>query len=114
MSFQVIMSGRKFVLLALVLLLSACSTQPTPPPTLAPTPTPTPLPLTERDVPRVTVEEAKAAVDRGAAILVDVRSAEAFEVSHIPGALNIQLGEFETNPMGLDLPKDRWIITYCT
>lgn len=98
----------------LVLLLSACSTQPTPPPTLAPTPTLTPLPLTERDVPRVTVEEAKAAVDRGAAILVDVRSADAFEVSHISGALNIQLGEFETNPTGLDLPKDQWIITYCT
>jgi rhodanese-related sulfurtransferase len=72
------------------------------------------LPLTEREVPRVTVEEAKAALDSGAAAMVDVRSTEAFAVSHIAEAFNIQLGEIETNPTGPDLPKDQWIITYCT
>jgi rhodanese-related sulfurtransferase len=60
------------------------------------------------------VQEAKAALDRGAAIIVDVRSAEAFDVSHIAGAINIQLGEIETDPTGLNLAKDQWIITYCT
>lgn len=65
-------------------------------------------------MPRVTVEETKAALESGAAIIVDVRSAEGYEASHIPGAINIQLGEFETNPTDLKLDKEQWIITYCT
>ena len=72
------------------------------------------LPLTEAEVPRVTVEEAKAALDNGTAIIVDVRSGQAYDLSHIPGALTIPLGEFETNPKKISLPKDGWIITYCT
>ena len=74
----------------------------------------TQVPLTEAEVPRVTIQDAKAAFDRGEAIIVDVRGADAYQVSHIAGAINIQLGEFETNPTGLDLDKDQWIITYCT
>jgi 3-mercaptopyruvate sulfurtransferase SseA len=72
------------------------------------------IPLSENEVRRVTVEDAKTAFDNGTAIIVDVRSEQAFAASHIPGAINIQLGEFETNPTELDLPKDEWIITYCT
>ncbi|HJR80103.1 MAG TPA: rhodanese-like domain-containing protein [Anaerolineales bacterium] len=72
------------------------------------------LPQTEAEVPRVTVEEAKVALDSGEAIVVDVRSAEAYEVSHIVGAIHIPLGEIEANPTGFDLDTDRWIITYCT
>jgi len=78
------------------------------------TPTAVKIPLTEADVPRVSLEKAKAASDNGAAIIVDVRSKEAYDASHIPGAINIPLGDFETNPANLDLPKDAWIITYCT
>ena len=78
------------------------------------TPTAGTIPLTEADVPRVKAEEAKIAVDSGAAIIVDVRSKEAFAASHIAGSINIPLTEFETNPTGLDLQKDQWIITYCT
>ena len=72
------------------------------------------IPQTEAEVPRVTVEEAKAALDSGAAIIVDVRSREAYDVSHIEGALFIPLGEFETDIASIDLPKEQWIITYCT
>jgi len=72
------------------------------------------LPLIEAEVPRLTVEEAKAALDSGLAVVVDVRSTAAYEASHIPGAINIQLGEIETNPTGLELAKDQWVITYCT
>lgn len=72
------------------------------------------LPHTEAEVPRVAVEEAKAALDSGAAIIVDVRSAEAYEMGHVAGAMHIPLGEIEANPTGLDLEKDQWIITYCT
>ena len=77
-------------------------------------PTKSNLPLTEADVPRVSLEEALVAFSSGAAIIVDVRSKQAYDASHIPGALSIELGQIETNPTSLNLPKDQWIITYCT
>jgi 3-mercaptopyruvate sulfurtransferase SseA len=72
------------------------------------------IPLTEAEVPRVTAEDAKAAFDNDTAIIVDVRSQESYATSHVAGALSIPLGEFETNIASIDLPKDKWIITYCT
>ena len=77
-------------------------------------PTESNIPLTEAEVPRVSLEEALVAYSSGTAIFVDVRSRQAFDASHIPDALNIQLGEFETDPAKIKLPKDEWIITYCT
>jgi 3-mercaptopyruvate sulfurtransferase SseA len=74
----------------------------------------TDLPLTEADVPRVPVDEAKAAFDNGKAIIVDVRSAEAYTAGHAVGAINIPLVEFENNIGSVPLNKDQWIITYCT
>ena len=72
------------------------------------------LPLTEADVPRVTVEEAKAALESGAAVVVDVRDPAQYEQSHVAGAISIGLDDIEANPTGVDLDKDQWIITYCT
>jgi hypothetical protein len=72
------------------------------------------LPATEAEVPRVPVDVAKAAFDTGQAIIVDVRSADAYAASHVKGAINLQLGEIENNPSGLKLNKNQWIITYCT
>lgn len=72
------------------------------------------LPQTEAEVPRVTLEEAKAALESSEAIVVDVRSAEAYDVSHIAGAIHIPLEEIEANPTGLELDKEQWILTYCT
>lgn len=72
------------------------------------------LPRTEDAVPRVDVATAKAALDSGAAIIVDVRSAAAYNESHVAGALSIPLNEFETNIANLGLDKEQWIITYCT
>ncbi len=71
-------------------------------------------PLTEAQVPRISVSDAKAAVDSGAATLVDVRSADSYASGHAAGAISIQLGNFETNIDKLSLEKDQWIITYCT
>jgi len=71
-------------------------------------------PSTEADVPRVTAEDAKAAFDSGEAVIVDVRSAEAYAEAHVAGALSIPLGEFENNITNIPLDKDQWIITYCT
>lgn len=72
------------------------------------------LPRTEADVPRVSVEEALAALNGGAAILVDVRSVQSFVAGHVAGALSIPLDRIEENPQGLSLDKNQWIITYCT
>jgi len=116
------MSKTKIIFVLIILLtISACNTvAPTQilPPTVIPEPTNPPqksrLPLSEAGVQRVEVEVAKAAIDTGAAIVVDVRSKQAYEASHIPGAINIQLGEFEVNIAGIKLEKDQWIITYCT
>ena len=72
------------------------------------------IPQTEDAVPRVTVEQAKAAVDTGAAVIVDVRSQQDYEKSRIAGALFIPLEDFENNIADLDLSKEQWIITYCT
>jgi 3-mercaptopyruvate sulfurtransferase SseA len=72
------------------------------------------FPLTEADVPRVTVEEARAALESGEAIIVDVRNPAQYEKSHVAGAISIWLDEIEANPTGLNLDKDQWIITYCT
>ena len=72
------------------------------------------LPLNEAAVPRVPVEQAKAALDTGAAIFVDVRSLDAYQAKHIKGAISIPLADIEANPTGVKLDKDQWIITYCT
>ena len=95
-----------------VLVLSACSSA-----TPAAEPTTVPqegIPQSEAAVPRVSVEDAVAALQSGEAIVVDVRGAEAYQAGHIPGALSVPLGEIETNPDGLALDKEQWIITYCT
>ena len=104
---------KKFILVIPILLLAtlACSsalsqTEPT-----QGTPN---IPATEADVPRISVEDAKAAVDGSEAVIVDVRSAESFSAGHIAGAISIPLAEFETNISNIALEKDQWIITYCT
>lgn len=111
------------VLAGLMVLLAACApaaqTQPGPAPTVPVTIEPSPtlaggVPQTEADVPRVSVEDTIAAVQSGEAIVVDVRSVQGFQASHIPGALSIPLFDIESNPGGVGLDKEKWIITYCT
>ena len=72
------------------------------------------LPATEADVPRVPLEEALTAHTAGAAVFVDVRDPGSYAASHIPGAINIPLTEFENNIANVDLDKEAWVITYCT
>ena len=64
------------------------------------------------EIPRVSIEEAKAAVDEGSAVVLDVRDAGSFAASHMPGAINIPTGELSSRLGELD--KSEWIITYCT
>ena len=64
------------------------------------------------NIPRVSLRDAKAAFDQKTAVFVDVRDADSFAAGHIPGAINIPLGEVPTRAAELD--PNAWIITYCT
>jgi rhodanese-like protein len=72
------------------------------------------LPETDADVPRVSIEKTLVAITAGAAVIVDVRNSGDYAQGHIEGAISIPLSDIETNPAGLGLDKDQWIITYCT
>jgi 3-mercaptopyruvate sulfurtransferase SseA len=100
---------RKFLLLPVLLGLAlACSflTSTQPAPEIGEPQIP------ESEVPRTSLEEAKAAYDNGTAIFVDVRAVSSYEEGHIPGALSIPLTEIERR-MG-ELDPEQWIIPYCT
>ena len=64
------------------------------------------------EIERVSLEDAKAALDAGTAVFVDVRGVDAYDMSHIPGSLSIPLAELESRLAELD--PNQWIITYCT
>ncbi|MGB9180540.1 MAG: rhodanese-like domain-containing protein [Pyrinomonadaceae bacterium] len=61
---------------------------------------------------RITPVEAKEALDKGEAIVVDVRSEASYEAAHVKGAILIPTTEILSH---LDkLPRDKTIITYCS
>lgn len=64
----------------------------------------------QTDVRNVDLEQAKAEFDKGKALFVDLRSPEAYEDSHIPGALSMPLREILRRID--ELPRDRPIIFY--
>jgi 3-mercaptopyruvate sulfurtransferase SseA len=66
----------------------------------------------EDKMPRVKVEEAKKMVAEGKAVIIDVRGAEAYKMSHIKGALDIPLNKLEAGDFK-NLPKDKVLIAYC-
>lgn len=64
------------------------------------------------EVPRISVEDTKAQFDANSAIIVDVRSPDAYASSHIPNSLSIPEEELEARVD--ELPKDAEILLYCT
>jgi 3-mercaptopyruvate sulfurtransferase SseA len=64
------------------------------------------------EIPRISVQDAKAAYDIGNAIFVDVRDPESYAQSHIVGAISIPLQDLPNRIQELD--PQAWIITYCT
>lgn len=62
--------------------------------------------------PRISAAEARKALDAGQAVLVDVRSLDAWQEEHAKGAVNIPVNEISVR-FG-ELPKDKQIIAYCT
>jgi 3-mercaptopyruvate sulfurtransferase SseA len=63
-------------------------------------------------VKRVTTTELREALDKGTAIVVDVRSATVYQQNHIKGSINIPLEQTEARLS--ELPRDKMIVTYCS
>jgi 3-mercaptopyruvate sulfurtransferase SseA len=64
------------------------------------------------EIARVSIQDAKAALESGEAVLLDVRSADAFAGRRIAGAVNIPVAELGGRISELD--PNKWIIPYCT
>ena len=64
------------------------------------------------DVDRIEAQDAKRLVDKGEAVIVDVRSRAAWDMGHVQGALHVPTEELDARLS--QLPKDKLIITYCT
>jgi rhodanese-related sulfurtransferase len=66
-------------------------------------------------VPRITVQELKAKIDKGEdVIIIDVRAGREYEESKIKikGAVRIPIVKLDERSS--ELPRDKEIITYCT
>ena len=66
----------------------------------------------EDNAPRISLADAKKDFDSGKAIFIDTRAANAYDVEHIKGSINIPIGDFETR--FTEVPKDKKIIAYCS
>jgi 3-mercaptopyruvate sulfurtransferase SseA len=84
------------------------------PPNPAPqaAPAPPPAAATEATARRIPAAEAREALAKGKAVLVDVRSKQEYDSSHAQGALSIPLTEIDARAG--ELPKDKLVVTYCT
>lgn len=88
-------------------------TTPSPTATFVPlvTPSATVAGPARADVLRIGVVEAKAKMDAGEAILVDVRTEGAYRGQHIAGAISIPVDQVSRRHA--QLPDDKLIIFYC-
>jgi hypothetical protein len=74
---------------------------------------PTPNVISEASqVPRASLEEAYRAYQQDEAVFIDVRSIDNYSIAHVKGAITIPENEV-ANRMS-ELPKNKWIIPYCT
>lgn len=74
-----------------------------------------PLPTTELPFPnieRISLKETQSKLDKGDALLIDVRTKELYDQSHAARA--ISLPEDEVGTRLSELPKDKLLILYCT
>jgi 3-mercaptopyruvate sulfurtransferase SseA len=66
----------------------------------------------ESDAKRISLKEAKDAYDAGTALIVDTRSADAYNSERIKSSINIPYGDLEKRID--ELSKDKQIIFYCS
>jgi rhodanese-related sulfurtransferase len=60
----------------------------------------------------ITVDELRAELARGGAVIVDVRNEQQFAASHIAGSVHIPFAQVASRAS--ELPKDKLIVLYCT
>jgi len=60
---------------------------------------------------RVTPNEVKGMLERGEAVMVDVRGKDEFATGHIKGALSLPRNELAARAS--ELPKDKLLVFYC-
>ena len=70
----------------------------------------TPAPAGD-DVRRVTQEDLRAALERGTAVVYDVRDRASYEAGHIKGAKHVPWEQVEHRLS--EFPKDKLVVTYC-
>jgi 3-mercaptopyruvate sulfurtransferase SseA len=61
---------------------------------------------------RITPAEVRVALEKGEAVIVDVRGPGAYEAGHVKGALSMPTDQLLSR-IG-ELPRDKMIITYCS
>ena len=61
---------------------------------------------------RITTVELRNALDKGEAVVVDVRNDTTYKLGHVQGAMLIPFGEIDARAS--ELPKDKLIVTYCS
>jgi 3-mercaptopyruvate sulfurtransferase SseA len=114
----ILASALVVVVLAVILAVSASHKKETAV-TSAQTARPTPVqqapqqpPAPADGVRRVTVDELRAALEKGSAVVVDVRGEDQYKAGHIKGALWIPGDQIANRAK--ELPKDKLIVTYCS
>ena len=60
---------------------------------------------------RVSVDDLRARMKKGAAVLLDVRPSAEYAASHLPSAISIPLEELDRRLS--ELPRNRTIVAYC-
>jgi 3-mercaptopyruvate sulfurtransferase SseA len=104
---------RSALLLAILLAFASWSAQGQAQTAAPAAPRPSPTPLVGPDgARRISVDDARNAIENGQAIVIDVRTEDVYNAGHIKGALSAPLAEFDKHLS--EMPKDKLIITYCS
>jgi rhodanese-related sulfurtransferase len=64
-----------------------------------------------REFKRVSVEDLRTRLEKGTAVLLDVRPSAEYAASHLPSALSIPLEELDRRLS--ELPHSRTVVAYC-
>jgi 3-mercaptopyruvate sulfurtransferase SseA len=64
------------------------------------------------EVPRITLKETQSLLEKGQALLIDVRDSAAYDQSHAVGAILFTESDIESRLS--ELPRDKELILYCT
>ena len=83
-----------------------------PTPTIATTQISLPQATPRVSVRRITVSELQAALARGEAVVIDVRSEAQYNDKHIKGAQHIASNDIATR--AAELPRNKMLVTYCS